>query len=94
MRATHWLLLAGMIWLLISGMRRVRRNWQDGEYGWVAGVLSAGVLLVPLLIGWRVLPSSAAGVIVLAAGAGGLGMGGMAGAPRLGICHHRLGRDG
>ena len=64
-------LLVGLgLGLAFWRIRIISRNLREGDMGWWAGILSTGLLLVPLVLAWQWLPHLHFGKGVTAAGGG------------------------
>jgi len=68
-----WACFAVMAWLLIWGLRRMRRMWLDGDLGWSAAIAPLALLLAPAAAAVKWSPLKAPALAVAAAALGTLG---------------------
>jgi multiple sugar transport system permease protein len=45
-----WVCVAVAILLMVAAGRRLRRYWEDGDVGWLASLMSAGFLVLPVIL--------------------------------------------
>jgi multiple sugar transport system permease protein len=50
-QAIAWACLAGVIVTFLAGARRLRTSWADGDVGWLAAVMSAAFVALPVALG-------------------------------------------